>query len=510
MKLLYIKLDGTYKSLKNVDIWFSTERQGKSDPICFVGLNGTGKSNLIELIAEIFAFLDKLFLDYIPQNFKKTELNFIIEYQLWLDNEYKHIKIIKDKKHLHFYTIEDGEELEIVDNERERLLPKKIIGYTSGLNETLSIPFAEIETYYADEVAKQALSKSEQNTSIKIPRLIFMSYETNILIALTNSIFNENKWQKSFEDTLRIVTVESFRIVLQFKHKAAPKNGIKRTPELLKYEEWLKKCATFSDSNDEKEERIKLDYIIDNESRKAFKHFFGNAENFFMALYKLHRLNVLILGKEIRMLQQQQLRKENKLEKIPPPIPSDRVINIDDFKVRIKQPDESIYYIGISDGEHQFIQMFGTVMLFDNDNILYLFDEPETHYNPFWRVKFGDVLDEIIESEHQEFVISSHSPFILSGMHGYNVFKFRRNKDVIEYENINTETYGTSFETLLDEAFDLRPPIAEKPRKEIVDLINCNDIEKIESELNNYGDSIERFFLIQHLLRLKEQKKQNS
>ena len=51
-------------------------------PICFVGKNGTGKSNTLELLCEIFFYLDSLLLDYPSESLlSKKEFGFELEYK---------------------------------------------------------------------------------------------------------------------------------------------------------------------------------------------------------------------------------------------------------------------------------------------------------------------------------------------------------------------------------------------------------------------------------------------
>lgn len=56
MKLLHFELFGQYKGLANQQFDFS-DAPGKV--IVLIGLNGSGKSQLMELIAEAFAYLER-------------------------------------------------------------------------------------------------------------------------------------------------------------------------------------------------------------------------------------------------------------------------------------------------------------------------------------------------------------------------------------------------------------------------------------------------------------------
>lgn len=56
MKLLSIELFGEYKELKDQAFDFS---MANGDVAVFIGANGSGKSQVMELIAETFAFLER-------------------------------------------------------------------------------------------------------------------------------------------------------------------------------------------------------------------------------------------------------------------------------------------------------------------------------------------------------------------------------------------------------------------------------------------------------------------
>ncbi|MBK8654708.1 MAG: hypothetical protein IPN20_12560 [Haliscomenobacter sp.] len=61
MQLLHLKILTQFRGLPaGSEFTFSNEELSKNrlEPICLVGLNGSGKSNLLELIAEIFYYLD--------------------------------------------------------------------------------------------------------------------------------------------------------------------------------------------------------------------------------------------------------------------------------------------------------------------------------------------------------------------------------------------------------------------------------------------------------------------
>lgn len=57
MKLLRLTIEGSYKGLRDQIFGFSCCSE---NIIIFVGLNGAGESQLLELIAEVFGYLERI------------------------------------------------------------------------------------------------------------------------------------------------------------------------------------------------------------------------------------------------------------------------------------------------------------------------------------------------------------------------------------------------------------------------------------------------------------------
>ena len=141
------------------------------------------------------------------------------------------------------------------------------------------------------------------------------------------------------------------------------------------------------------------------------------------------------------------------------------------------------------------------------ENALFLLDEPESHFNPQWRVKFisrlmdlptanGRRADAGSVSSQQDCLITTHAPFVPSDMAREKVLIFRKTQDAVEVRRPNVETFGTTFDTILEECFHIRPPMSEVPRREIADAYEKVRIEDaIRSGIARLGDSVEKVFL---------------
>lgn len=513
IKLLKLVIEGEYKSLLDFQQKFRAEDEFHNDisPICLVGLNGSGKSNLIEALSEIFCYLELINLPFkgkgsFQQN-KQRDLQFEIEYELTEKGakNKRVIKITKEKSRPPiFFEIVNEKEQQIEDpNAQLAALPKWIIGYSSGLNETISIPYSQIQYYYSQDVGVRALQ--EDTGAYTDIRTLFMDYDSNAAILISNYLLGSRSNLNLFREKLRIGDVTSFNVVFQLDRGSRRK--IELTNELKKYKESLSNCA-FDIETDKKGKYLSETYKfrIDEKTRKSFLVHFKTAKTLFIALYKFSLLNSLALTGEERRFYLRDDVREGSLEKPPAVTKDDKVFNIDSLRLKITDPEKDIDYAGISDGEHQLIQVFGSIQLFDEPGTLFLLDEPESHFNPRWRREFIEFLDEIKSTKQQEFVISTHSPFVVSGCRRENVFHFERENDRVYCRPVDFETYGSSFEYLLTKLFKMESLISKQAFEEMREVIKSKDLDKLQKAVTVFGESFEKRFLYEEIARLKNQK----
>lgn len=511
MRLLSLKINQPYKGLARFDEDFkaSDVRQVDLQPICFVGLNGSGKSNIIEALSDIFCYLDLYYLDYeeTPKWALLSPLTFDVQYLIKIDKKKKHsrVKIAskKDKEPL-FYLVDDENEEELSKEDFRPYLPKRILGYSSGQNETISFPYLRNQGFYANAVAKEAFGKKKQ--LIPHTRSLLMDYESNALILLSNFLFNKYNELKLFNEFLRISDISSFRVVVNLKLKGKQKPVI-LTSELREVIEKLIKCSVIHETISEDVHWI-IDFVVNKATKNAIKKTFSSAEIFFTSLYKLSLLNALSLTGKERDYYTAKGTKKTLLEQPPAVAKESKVFCVDQLKLKLSAPKTEIDYVGISDGEHQFINTIGTVMLFNAPNCLFLFDEPESHYNPLWRSQFIEILNKVSSSNDQEFVLSTHSPFVISGCRRENVLRFERkgDKNEITCSRPKRETFGNTFERLLTEFFEVEGSISTHSADRIQKIIRTKNIKKMHEAALDIAESPQKRFLYEAILRIEKNK----
>ncbi|MEZ8819249.1 AAA family ATPase [Vibrio sp. 10N.247.310.23] len=182
MRLLSLRLDGKYKGLKNQ--YFDFHRT-QGNILALIGLNGSGKSQLLELIAEAFAFLERKQ----RADFKvRTPLGFGFELLYQLGGVTNHsagspamvygsplavvggihnpkFKVMLEQGSLEpkafIWKQEAWQEIPLVGVE----LPY-IVGYSSGQNENLQRSFMKNAVQYFDNMRIRLNRKKELNAKL--------------------------------------------------------------------------------------------------------------------------------------------------------------------------------------------------------------------------------------------------------------------------------------------------------------------------------------------------------
>ena len=525
MKILRIKIiDIPHRPLLNgLELSFADDQDINSiDPNCLIGVNGSGKSQLLETIAEIFYYLDKLYRKVNRTIVSNAPCLFEIDYYV-VRNETKYfvqvIQTVKKGKapELSFHD-EDFEEVDVLLDGIEAFLPNRIIAYTSGENETLSIPFLDYYDEYAAHTANRANSsntarslnsKNFKNEDYE-PRFYFMDYNTNRGVVIANLTLGDRGLIDPLLSLVSIESLISFQVIFQTKHSAAKgKDGIKLTEEHQDCVDFLKRSCTSYDYSSQIN-RYVFDFYVNEATIRAFTHFFKTSLNFYTAIYKLELLNNLIIDKKYRTEIKKLRIKRRQLVK-PPSVPDqDKVLHFSEIKVRLKT-GEIVDYINLSDGEHQFLNIFGTIAMIDEENSVFLLDEPDTHFNPKWRREFISKWNGITKGRKQDNFITSHSPFIVSDCKRYKVFIFRKNREnKLEVFLPQKETYGASFDFILQSAFDLDNTLSEKSFEEIKVLLKSKDLGEIEAKIADFGESAEKFYLQKRIEEIKLNSKNNA
>ena len=402
--------------------------------------------------------------------------------------------------------------------EAKAYLPEIIIGYSSGENEILSLPFIKNRLINFDGYVEAVIKNyaySEPETS-----LIYIDSEMSQAVLLSILLFESKETLKPLEKELHIKGLRSFRMNLNL-HKIPHDIDQKVSSPILKqlepHIEKLKNCATswFAD-----EKLMWLDFYVNDNTIKVFQDNFEGSFELFRFFQILYELNYRIVKDSIKeeVYSSKGYYTDGKL---PTGSPEQNVFHFLDYLIlkHVEGEPKPIELLlrNFSDGEHQFLHTMGICLMLKDRSSLLLLDEPETHFNPGWRAKFIKVLNDSIKAGGgnnmmKEILLSSHSPFIISDCMPNNVIVFEKDETTGSISaktanELNIRTFGTSIEEISDKIFKYDQSIGELSNFELEKI----DFDKIKTEVDvinakksiqHLGDSIEKDLILARLNQL--------
>ena len=524
MKLEFLKLfnsPANNGAFDNFEVFFERDLYNSTfSPICLIGPNGSGKSQFLQIIAEIFQAAWHVAAPKEERKIANDDIIFELQYIIRPINEkeYVTVKLIRSKKgkSVEFLISKNSETIIIKKEEYYKFLPSIIVGYTSGDNETLSLPFLVSRSGYAEEVASSAISQA--NEPVYDNRLVMIDYSTNLEVLFANMILGNQNTREKILSHAGLSDLASCRCIIRLAHsvinkaplrltKITGRKGIQLTSELEDTISCLQKIATCW-SVDEKTETYTFDFFINTEMRKAFAHYWENSFKLYRALHKLALLNDLAIPRSARKRLEKAVKEKRFATRLPEPQQEEMVFSFEEVRFWPKgKKHQPLDYVSLSDGEHQQALILGTYAMINENNALFLLDEPESHFNPQWRVKFVQRLMDLTDQRiYQDLLLTSHSPFVPSDMPKEQIVIFSKDphQDKIIAKSPPIETFGATFDRILENCFEISPPISKIAENRINELLLSNNVEETETALNELGQSVEKAFLADHLRRLKK------
>ncbi len=564
------------------------EEEHKFAPFICAGPNGSGKSNILEALAAIFYHMECMYLDDPPRSFIYDEEDnpngfraevaipdsFEVEYLIKPKDALKtkgynglaHIKIVKyigvkPQWYLLNPDIEAEQELTIGRSIGRQLLPDYLVGYSSGENEILSLPFFKMRFIQFDEYW-QALKRQLPYPQQPDSRLIYLDSGFSQAILICNLLYQNEKDLISFQQEVGLSDLKEFRIIIrktieiskgmseQFKSGFGQGFGksfggsnnpafYEDTEEqkyylniskLLEGDETaspridlainrLKHCATCWFEEDTTN-TLYLDYFVDDATKKAFAKNFDFELNksplsLFHAFQVLLTLNLFSVSDSLKA-DLYNSDSEYVSETVPVLASDERIMRFKFVRFEKEGVDGHVMLKNLSDGEHQLLHSLGLCFLFKNTQSLILLDEPETHFNPAWRANFISLLNNSLAGSIKipEMLITTHSPFLISDSTPEKVLEFEKDPEsnAVKVSNPEYQTLGASINKITMLSFEKRETIGGRAMMLIEDFrerakLHSEDKDALIQEINDtLGDSVEKVLLIKSILDGAEEK----
>ena len=513
-------------------------------PFVCAGPNGSGKSNLLEVLAAIFYQLEVLRVrrSFLPEALQDEALDFSpvafeLDYLIRVAAEYRGpdspewAKVVVWKnagESVRFLWKNQGDfsadAYEVFKGgHADILMPQYVLGYSSGENEILSLPFFKMRFVQFDEYWK-VLTRQLSYPGHPETRLAYLDSGFSQAILLCNLLFQDEATLQPFREDVGIEALQEFRIILRRSIELRPEqlaafasedeslrqsleDIIKGNPALhaetdelgntryrlnllhaleaderlqqelrseqetsaTKYENFdpaitrLKRCATLV-YEDEATDTLTLDFWVNESTKQVFRENFENSPlALFQAFQVLLTLNLYVVSDALKS--ELYTSTSHYVSETVPTLASDQRIMRFKFVRFTKQGvTEPMMLKELSDGEHQLLHSLGLCLLFRDTNSLFLLDEPETHFNPDWRANFITRLRQCLPGKGefaQEMLITTHTPFLISDSKPDKVLVFAKDKTsrTVSIGHPDYNTLGASINKITMNTFGKRETI---------------------------------------------------
>lgn len=490
MQLLRLQLPH-FRNLRGVDIQFASHLPAKASasdasvrPIrshALIGQNGIGKSNLIEALITIFRDID---LDH------DASLDYTLEYsirghtvrvqantkkqrrpEVWVDG---------DKVGQSYLNSNDPPDAATRDERRgPRLLPTHIFAYYSGRNERIEALFQEHQRRFnqrqeitTDEVLSDELldnftatdsdiraierAKRRRDARLKssgddrLRRLFYCRGGHSQLVLLACFLSCDPVFQKVLKN-LNIESLESALFVLKEPHRLREKrrNGRYSKEDLTQgdprfwqargnvVDEFLDKLWQVARGPIEQEATKQIDFRGRSERQRQLYLFVPDQ-------IKLQQLGEMVGGTDsfFRYAEGAYIGDL-----------------IDEIRITVKKREGyggAVSFTQLSEGELQMLTVLGLMRITREDHCLFLLDEPDTHLNPLWKLRYFDDIESVLQSHddmnllgESQVLITTHDPMMVGSLRREQVHILRREGDATTVHTPHEHPQGMGVAGLL-------------------------------------------------------------
>lgn len=453
MQLRYLSLP-QFRNLRNLEMTFATELDILKEaalgtkPIrthALIGQNGMGKSNLVEALITLFRDVD---LD------RDASFDYILEYEI----RGQVVRIESDtarQKRPYVWVDERSESQGYLLKNRE-LLPSHIFAYYSGRNERIEQLFQEhqrrfnlrqeittdevlpehlLENFSASEADIYALEEAKRRRELRLKqagddrlrRLFYCRGGHSQLVLLACLLSDDPIFQKVLKN-LNIESLESALFVLKEPHRLREKRRSGKFDEMEITEgdprfwyargnvvsEFLDKLWQVAWAPIEQEASKQIDFRGRTEKQKQLYLYVPNKE-------KLKQLGGLVGGTDSFFRYAEGAYIGDLIEEV---------------RIIVKKSDEhggKVSFTHLSEGELQMLTVLGLMRITRDDHCLFLLDEPDTHLNPIWKLRYFDDIESVLSSEkdarsqgESQILITTHDPMMIGSLRKEQVHIIRK------------------------------------------------------------------------------------
>ncbi|SEN61605.1 AAA domain-containing protein, putative AbiEii toxin, Type IV TA system [Loktanella fryxellensis] len=484
---------GEYKNLRDLTIDFSQDHL----ITVLIGRNGTGKSNVLEALTEIFR---DLLMGADRQGKKNVpSFKYRISYEIdgsWIvidadpnRKEAYQTKTISKKDQPEPYPVgATFDELTGASISRSKLLgeesvhlPRFLFGYYSGESERMKDVFRAYLKSYDDKLIK--------NNDPGLKRMFFAEPVHSNFVLLSFIVNNKKQTDEFLQKQLGL-----------------EEGGIESVLFVLKQPYWHSKNSSGGDSRFWNSKGIVRDFLA-----KLYEISLAPIRIKRRELYDVRRSRTLeylyLFAKDIDALRE--LAKGKTSAEFFRDLESTHVSDLIEevrIRVKLKKNDGSVTFRELSEGEQQLLTVLGLLQFTSAEESLFLLDEPDTHLNPRWSVDYiqhiRDFLkDDKDDNQSSHVLLATHNPIAVAELKKEQVQILHRDPETMEItaEEPKVDPIGMGYAGVItSELFGLNAALDTHTQKKLEEqrILSTNskmtEIEKarlteLNSELEGLG-----------------------
>jgi len=444
MQLQRLKIQN-FRNLREFEITFTcsatdadgTAREFKSHAV--IGQNGSGKSNMIEAIVTIFRDLDLN---------QTTEFAYEIDYTC--RGHRIQVNTMQDKGKVAIIERDTGEAKEFAISHLQRhakkYLPSHVFAYYSGRNERIEALFQQHQQRFYDAL----LSGSDE-----LMRRLFYCRTVHSQFVLLAYLLKDDEECRRILSDLNIEDLDYVLFVLKRPYWFKPD----MSEEILTsgdnrfwyargiVQEFLDELWEVAVAPIEHTENRLLDFRGRKEKQDLLYLFVPDKA----ALKRLAER----IGEPARLFKYLESTYISDL--------------IDEVRINVKHRDikGNINFNQLSEGEQQLLTVLGLIRFTQEDQSLFLLDEPDTHLNPIWKLRYFDEIEKVVKLQDQtaagdsQLIITTHDPLMIGSLRKEQVRILRKTPGgAIAVSEPDVDPQGMGFAGLLkSELFGLRSTV---------------------------------------------------
>ncbi|MRH00174.1 AAA family ATPase [Xanthomonas sontii] len=427
-----------------------------------IGQNGVGKSNLIEALITIFRDVDLNRDAAFSYTLEYEIRGHIVRIEADLEKQRRPFVLVDGDRVTQDYLSKNDPPDTIRRDERRgpRLLPSHVFAYYSGRNERIEelfrahqdrfnrlqeistdevLPEDLLENFRATEADIRAVEEAKRRRELRIKnagddrlrRLFYCRGGHSQLVLLACLLSHDPVFQKVLKN-LHIEALESALFVLKEPYRLRERRQGRRFDEVDLNEGdprfWFARGSVVSEFLDS---LWKVAWAPIEQEVTRYIDFRGSRAEKQRQLYlfvpdqeRLHELGRLVGGVDSFFRYAEGAYIGDLIEEV---------------RITVKKRDEhggAVSFTQLSEGELQMLTVLGLMRITRDDHCLFLLDEPDTHLNPIWKLRYFDDIEGVLGVDpdqkchgQSQILITTHDPMMVGSLRREQVHILRREGD---------------------------------------------------------------------------------